>query len=60
MTKGMTKMLSPSQLERATPGYRRGYNDATYNRAKATNFNGPWEAKDYEDGYNAALNDKRH
>ena len=52
-------MLSPNQLERATPGYRRGYNDATSGRPPVgpSDFRGVWEAKDYTDGFKAGAND---
>jgi hypothetical protein len=52
-------MMTPNMLERATPGYRRGYNDAINYREPATLFNGPWEKQDYCDGYRAGMIERR-
>lgn len=57
-------MLSPSALERATPGYRSGYSDAvrgmpndpTHGNAHPISV---WWKQDYEEGYRAALNDMK-
>lgn len=56
-------MMTPRQLERATPGYRSGYNDAardmpndpTHGNAHGVSV---WWRQDYADGYKAGLNDK--
>lgn len=53
-------MLTPQALERATPGFRRGYNDARCGRARAAITTGIWEAGDYAEGYSAAEKEISH
>jgi hypothetical protein len=53
-------MLTPQALERATPGFRRGYNDARNGRPRAAIDGGVWEACDYAEGYAAAEKEASH
>jgi hypothetical protein len=56
-------MMSPSLLERATPAFRRGYNDCLYNRSKLTKSDlaycvaGTFLHRDYSDGWDARMNE---
>jgi hypothetical protein len=47
-------------LERASSGYRRGYNDAARGKVAVDEktLSYPWEVFDYREGYRAAANDK--
>jgi hypothetical protein len=56
-------MMSPSLLERATPAFRRGYNDCLYNRSKLTACHAIGKIglaflhRDYSDGWDARMNE---
>lgn len=56
-------MLTPNALERATPGFRRGYNDAANGRGvqhtAEEGLPGTFAHTDYMDGYAAAENDMK-
>lgn len=51
-------MLTPNDLERATPGFRRGYRDACDDRHDNPYPPGSWAADDWQEGYKAGLNDR--
>lgn len=57
------KMLSANALERASPGYRRGYVDAARGRevqyTAEEGLPGTFAHTDYMDGYEAAKNDMK-
>ena len=53
-------MMTPQQLNRATPGFRSGYSDATRNMPCDPSHGGAhacgiWWSQDYHDGYKAGL-----
>ena len=57
-------MMTPNQLERATPGYRSGYTDAVRDKPNDPTHGGRhaatgWWKLDYADGYKAGLTDMR-
>jgi hypothetical protein len=54
-------MLSPSQLERASAAYRRGYYDGYYGRPTPAGTMPPdysFAARDYDEGRRAGANDR--
>lgn len=58
-------MMTPGQLERATPGYRSGYNDAARDMPNDPTHGGKhgvdvWWKKDYADGYAAGIVDRNY
>lgn len=57
-------MLTPSALEKASVGFRSGYNDAQREMPNDPTHGGKhsttiWWEQDYEDGYKAGLNDRK-
>ena len=55
-------MMTPNMLERASAGFRRGYNDSRSNRLSMlpTMTLGTFAHADYKDGWDAAKIDRRN
>ena len=49
------QMMSSQLLERASPAFRRGYNDACKGAERVPSTRGTFYTTDYNDGYEARL-----